>query len=173
MNNNELTLEDAVKSIAPTITLAIQQWINKQNPEELTQKVHGMLNNSRDEITAKLLGMNKRWGGEWEIDHCNGRNGESVMGDYLKNTQAAAIQTWIDSLNLENVKPFTATELTKLRGEYRARVIEQVRQNIRTQADRDAARLLTDISNTDFVANILKTQKLIGAEFQLPVPQES
>lgn len=171
--NNELTLEDAVKSIAPTITLAIQDWINKQNPAEITKNIHAMLNKSRDEVAAKLLGMNKRWGDQWEIDHCNGRNGESVMGDYLKNTQTAAIQTWIDSLDLANVKPFSAKELADIRSEYRHRVINKVQDMVRSQAERDAAKLVADISNTDFVANIIKTQKLIGAEFQLPVPQES
>ena len=169
MTVKELTMQDAVKSIAPTISAAIQQWINSQNPAEITSKIHKMLDSSRDDVAAKLLGMNKgSFGRGWELDHCNGRAGESAMGDYLRKTQAESIKSWLDSINLQDVKPFSEAELAELRTEYRQRTISQVRQLVRQQADDDAAKLVKELSNTDFVEGILKTQKLIGAEFTPP-----
>lgn len=34
-------------------------------------------------IIAKYLGFDNRWG-KWELDHCNGRSGNTAAGDFVK-----------------------------------------------------------------------------------------
>jgi len=68
----------------------------KLDPESLTREIIAQLNEERREIVVKLLGFNDDWG-KLEVDHCNGRDRESIVGKYLHGKARAAVQTWMDN----------------------------------------------------------------------------
>lgn len=67
----------------------------KFDPESLTKEIIAQLNKERREIVVKLLGFSDRWG-NLEVDHCNGRDRESIVGKYLREQAQVAVQTWMD-----------------------------------------------------------------------------
>jgi vacuolar-type H+-ATPase subunit H len=92
--------------------VAAQKWLNENEPN-IENIVTDMLDQRLVEIVAKLLGFNNSWG-EWALDHCNGRSGESSAGDYLREKAGIAVKVWLDSQakNLPNL-PIKATSSIK------------------------------------------------------------
>ena len=165
-----ITMQDALQSLVPIINGAIHEWLQKQNPEAIRKKVFDTLEAAKDEVAPKLMGFNKgSFGRGWEIDHCNGRAGESSIGDYMKKHQAKGIQQFIDQLELAKLRPFNATEIQVLRKEYREIVIRETSQAIRARAERDANHLVNQLSTDDLVSAIQKTQQLLATGYNIPV----
>lgn len=72
-------------------------WCESNGTEQaIRDRVHRMLDKGTQEIVCKLLGFEKdAWNG-WRIDHCNGRSGNSAVGDYLREKVGNAVTAWID-----------------------------------------------------------------------------
>ena len=86
--------EYPMKEVIPLIEKAINEWHAKNQPEDIVEYIHKKLDKSRDEVLLKLMGFNKdTWKGDWVLDHCNNRSGNSIAGDYLKLVQQDAIKT--------------------------------------------------------------------------------
>jgi len=164
-----MTMQEALQSLVPIINGAIHEWLEKQNPKDIRKKVFDTLEAAKDEIAPKLMGFNRSsFGRGWEIDHCNGRAGESIIGDYMRKHQHEGIQQFIDQLNIASLHPFSKEEIEDMRKEYRQRVINKTREAVRARADIDAVRMVNQISVDDLVTAIQKTQQLIGIEYQIP-----
>ena len=165
-----ITMQDALQSLVPIINGAIHEWLEKQNPEAIRKKVFDTLEAAKDEVAPKLMGFDKgSFGRGWEIDHCNGRAGESSIGDYMKKHQTEGIQQFIDQLNLTSLSPFTEAEIKGLRSEYRDRVINETRQLVYDRAEKDANHLVNQLSVDDLVSAIQKTQQLLNTGYEIPV----
>lgn len=165
-----ITMQDALQSLVPIINGAIHEWLEKQNPEAIRKKVFDTLEAAKDEVAPKLMGFDKgSFGRGWEIDHCNGRAGESSMGDYMRKHQQEGIQQFIDQLNLTSLRPFTEAEIKGLRREYRDRVISETRQLVYDRAEKDANHLVNQLSVDDLVSAIQKTQQLLNTGYEIPV----
>ena len=67
----------------------------KLDSESLTREIIAQLNEERREIVLKLLGFDDSWG-KLEVDRCNGRDRESIVGKYLHGQARAAVQAWMD-----------------------------------------------------------------------------
>lgn len=165
-----ITLQEALRSLVPTINGAIHEWLQKQDPVAIRNKVFKTLEAAKDEVAPKLMGFDKgSFGRGWEIDHCNGRAGESSIGDYMKKHQAEGIQQFIDQLELTKLRPFTAAEIQRLRKEYRSIVISRTEKAVRVRAEKDANHLVNQLSVDDLVSAIQKTQQLLGTGYEIPV----
>ena len=169
-----MTMQEALQSLVPIINGAIHEWLEKQNPRDIRKKVFDTLEAAKDEVAPKLMGFNRgSFGRGWEIDHCNGRAGESIIGDYMRKHQQEGIQQFIDQLNLASLRPFSKKEIEDMRKEYRQRVINKTREAIRARAEIDADRMVNQISVDGLVTAIQKTQQLIGIEYQIPSSNEN
>ncbi len=165
-----MTMQEALQSLVPIINGAIHEWLEKQNPQAIRKKVFDTLEAAKDEVAPKLMGFSKgSFGRGWEIDHCNGRAGESTIGDYMRKHQQEGIQQFIDQLNLVSLRPFTKAEIEGMRRDYRGRVINKTRQAVRDKAEIDAIRLVNSLSVDDLVSIIQKTQQLLGTGYEIPV----
>ena len=163
-------MQEALASLVPIINQAVHEWMQDQDPVAIKKKVFSTLNKAKDEIAPKLLGFTRdSWNNKWEIDHCNGRSGESSLGDYLKQHQEAGIKQFIEELDLTTVRPFTKSEKDEMRSDYRRRVINKVRESVRVRAEQDAARLLNSISVDNLVDLIKQTEALINSAPSVPV----
>jgi hypothetical protein len=80
-----------VDSLLTSIACAVEEWKAKNTKEVIKTTVTELLDKESKQLTLKLLGFEDRWG-KWEVDHCNGRGGESAAGDYLRIAQKTAIQ---------------------------------------------------------------------------------
>lgn len=155
-------IELPVDSILPVIAATVAEWKVANNPEVIREKVLAALNKQGDALTLKLLGFSSDWSGKWSIDHCNGRGGESAVGDYYRKAQAEGIKTWLETMPLPTLTPAEKKSLQKdWRHEYRHLLMRAIRDLLQAQASSDAAALIKQISQSGQIDNYLKTMALI------------
>lgn len=162
-----MSMQEALDALAPMILSATQKWLEEQTPEAIQKEVFNRLNSAKDQVAPKLLGFENRYG-KWEIDNCNARKDRSHLGAYLNEHTEKGIKDFFESLDLTNIKLFSEREKASLRAEYRVDLLNTFRQKMYRRVEKDAEDLLDQISSTDIVGLIKKTQELIGAEFQPP-----
>ena len=85
----EKELEDQLSELTKIIEDTCKAWFI-QRRRTLTEDINRRLDKHQDEIIVKLLGFRPEYG-RFEIDHCNGRSGQSVAGDFFAQTQKQAI----------------------------------------------------------------------------------
>lgn len=64
-------------------------------PDSLATEISAMLTRERREIVLKLLGFTDHWG-KLEVDHCNGRDKESIIGRYLRGRAEPIVTAWME-----------------------------------------------------------------------------
>ena len=65
---------------------AVKQWLeNDCSKAGITERINSMLSKARDKALLQLLGFEYEYNGQFRVDHCNGRSGESFIGDHIRN----------------------------------------------------------------------------------------
>lgn len=163
-----MTVEsDKIREHAETMfhvmTDAINDWIAANPPENLAKEVTEWLNRNKKDITCHLLGFDRSWG-EWRVDHCNGRAGESAVGDYLRMTASKSIKDWFDSMPLPKIEGDVAKAFEKEALEvYRREYNTQLRELVTKQAKEDAENVMRKVGEdmSTIIENHMKITALI------------
>lgn len=135
-----------IKNAEAKANKAAQDWI-KSNEPDIERRVRALLNHHVQEIVVKLLGFDHHWGEDWELDHCNGRSGESAAGDWLRKRAGEAVDAWLDQ-QAQALPNLPTSAVKSLRDEY-ARIFErEVRRLLSLKAvaaaQAEVERLCTD-----------------------------
>lgn len=139
-----------LNKLLPVILEAVMEWQTKNTPEVIKAGVIKRLNAASSEITMKLLGFNTKYGGDWEIDHCNGRSGNSLAGDRLMRNQKAAIEEWLSMFETPTLSPAAIKRLNKsARDDYESNLYSAVRSAMHLRATRDAEKIVNSLAETD------------------------
>lgn len=155
-------MDKPLDAILPHIAAAVGEWQNANSEEKVKRNVKDLLDKNSKEITMKLLGFNTNYSQEWELDHCNGRSGESAAGDFIRRTQQTAIEEWLKSATLPVLDEKTKKRLHKEAvDEYSSVIRQRIREFAYKQATQDAADLIKTITVSDQIDNYLKAMKLI------------
>lgn len=154
-----------VDEILPIIATAVAEWKADVSEQKIKEQVKYALDKQAKNVTLKLLGFEAdNWKADtWSVDHCNGRAGNSAIGDYLRQTSAQAIKEWFDEI----AKPsLTAAEKASLmrscKQEYKDHLKDALRRKAKHMADEDTNALITEISKSNQIANHLKVMQLIN-----------
>ena len=144
------------------IANAANNWMEEQRkslPAEITKR----LNKSRDEILMKILGFDKdSWNGQWKLDHCNGRSGNSAAGEYLAKVQAEAVKNWLDQVAMPVMTPALKKDLEKgLQQQYEMCAHDAINSIAKRQAEQDINALVSEIVQSKQIDNFLKLRTLI------------
>jgi hypothetical protein len=121
---------------------ARDEWIAKAN---VSAQIGRLLDNKLQEVVGKLLGFDVRWGNEWEVDHCNGRAGDSAAGDYLREKCGAAVKEWLDKAAGE-LPPLPKQAIKALVSSYHEMLERAIRDQLFKKAQRDAAAIAESIA---------------------------
>lgn len=145
------------------ISHTIEEWKANNPPEKIKESVLKKIRSSQDEITMKLLGFDSRYSKAWELDHCNGRSGNSTAGDYLRTHANAAVTEWLQSAYTPLLSPDEMAALAKeMKKEYRDTIRKSLRAAINKKADEDAAKFINELIDSKNVDGLLRLQNLIG-----------
>lgn len=156
------TIEQPVDFILPIIASAVAEWKVKNTPEVVKKLVMDALEKQSNSLTLRLLGFNCNWNGNWEVDHCNGRAGESAIGDHMKKSQSAAIQTWLETVTMPELTPAQLKKLQKdTQFDYYRELERALRDVAHEKAQTDAKTLIDQISKSMQIDGYLKTMALI------------
>lgn len=126
---------DAQK-IAEAAALA---WLT-QHEQNIESVIHRMLDRRLEEIVAKLMGFSISRE-QWELDHCNGRAGESAAGDWLRNKAGAAVKDWLDA-QAGNLPKLPKRAITSLHNEYINNLSDELSKQLEKRAVEDARQML-------------------------------
>ena len=150
-----------INDLLPTVLKSIDKWKEKNSKEVLTQRVHKLLDDNAETIVLKLLGFDNRWN-NWELDHCNGRSGESAAGDYLKQVQQEAIQDWLKNVKLPELnKTLTSVMKKELEADYKRYLSQFLYEYARDEADKTAKELIQTLFTQSKVDGMFKLQQPI------------
>lgn len=153
-----------VDGLLAAIACAVEEWKGKNTAEAIKKTVTDLLNKESEQITLRLLGFNDRYG-KWEVDHCNGRGGNSAAGDYLRTFQKTAIQEWFQSVAMPKITPALQKNLAKdLQKTYDEFLSRGVREEVIAQAGRDAKELVKQLTVSNQAENYLKVLTLLNPE---------
>lgn len=110
------------------------EWLEKI---DVKARITQLLDARMEEVVAKLLGFNSRWRGEWEVDSCNGRMGESAAGDYLREKCGVAVKEWLDKA-AGDLPPLPKAAVRSLVSRYHEMLERAILGEIQKKAQRDA-----------------------------------
>jgi hypothetical protein len=149
--------------ILPHILSAVLAWKANYTPEKIHAKVTEQLDTNAEQMVLKLLGFDNRWG-KWEVDHCNGRAGNSAIGDYMMQQHSIAIKEFFDNFKMsEVITPALKTKIkTVARKEYEYRFIEAAERFARAKAEKDAQKIIDDLLTSDDMEKTIKLMKVIS-----------
>lgn len=142
--------ELSVDSILQQVNALVESWAAKNlTPDALEKHITNLLEYHQKTVFLKLMGFDKRFG-SWELDHCNGRSGNSLAGDILRQKHTEAIKRFFEKhFPDDTILEFTPEETAKIQEQYRSEYNRQVEYQIRELARKDAtsdlARLLSNI----------------------------
>ena len=164
MASKELT-QLPIDEILVHITTALEEWRQKQTPEVIKEQVFKKLDRGTEDILLKILGFNRRYGDKWEIDHCNGRQGNTAAGDYLRTCQDQAIKAWFEQIQMPAMTPVLKKRLeAAYKKEYEWRIMRSLEEAVQGRARKDAEELVDTLASSNNINNYLKTLKLLNAE---------
>lgn len=114
------------------VEAAQAKWA-KDNLSNVAESVNRILNDALTEVIAKTLGLDNHWG-DWEIDHCNGRNG------IFTTTIREQAQSRVTELIADAIGTFELNTQQKqaVRKEYREAMMRALADTARHQASKDA-----------------------------------
>lgn len=123
-----MTPKEIAEVIKAKFVAAATEVANDAHGESVAQEIVKDLNAQKREVTLRLLGLDNRYGREWEVDHCNGR--ESPITKYLAEESQETIRAWVN----EAVQEVLTTELkskimTAAKGALKKEIERQVRDN--------------------------------------------
>ena len=159
-----MLIENPIDSVMQTIAATVQQWKLANPPDAIQAKTVKLLDTHADEIVMKLLGFNKdSWNGNWALDHCNGRSGNSAAGDWLLSKQAGVVAEWLTTCKMPTLsKSAIASMNRECQSMYEQALRAAVADLIRTKATKDAAALFDQLTSPDALNQFLKVQALIN-----------
>ena len=156
-----------VDELLPIIAQAVAQWKQRNTVEKISATVTQALDKQAQTILLKLLGFDaNHWGKDvWELDHCNGRNGNSAAGDFIRTTQAEAVKAWLSTVAMPNLSPaITKSIVASCRDEYKRALERHIYGIVEKQAEEDAKTLVANISKSNHIDKYLKVMSLINME---------
>lgn len=143
MADDEPTLQEMVQQRYTEI----RDQAHRDIYANLEDEVREIVKYQREGLVAHILGFAKRtWGGKsgaWEIDHCNGRSGNSFIGEQLKPVMEPVCQRLVE----EAMKDWEPDEglLQAVRDEYSKRFKTYVMEYAYDKARDDARDFVDDL----------------------------
>ena len=133
--------------VAQLIQKSRDEWA-EEYLKDVPKYVDKLLSDQFDDIIKKFLGMEKRWGG-WEVDHCNGRAGNSIIGEEIK-AQVHEHLKGVITAAVKNVK-LSPAQVNAVQAEYRERLVYALRDAAMRKAEEDAEVIFGQLVSGEYV----------------------
>lgn len=136
-------VQERIASVKKKATAEAEKWV-KENEKDIADRVRRMLDSKLEEVVVKLLGFKTDWDGQWEVDNCNGRSGESAAGDWLRESAQGAVKKWLTE-QAGNLPTLSKAVVNNLRQEYLTYTEECLERALQQEARDRAKELATKI----------------------------
>lgn len=158
-------MENPLDEMLAVINTTIEEWKAKNTAAVIKNRVKDMLDNQADLITLQLLGFKADYYGKWELDHCNGRSGESAAGDFIRKAQSEAVKEWLSNIQLPKLSPSVKAKLAKdMDYEYSTTLRTRVQQMAQQKVEQDAQKLFQILQSSEKVEQYQRVIRLIDSD---------
>lgn len=149
--------------VAHAMKCAAEDYIEKNPPEAVAEQLTKVLDESRDQIIRTLLGFKvDNWGRmEWAVDHCNGRAGESAVGDYLRRVQADKIHEWLETADLGELDEGMVKNMRK---EFNSIYTGRLQRLVTSHANKLAQEHFDELMKQDALGDLAQIDELLQGE---------
>ena len=121
-----MTPQEIAAVIKSKFVTAATEVANDAHGESVAKEIVKDLNAQKRAVTLRLLGLDSRYGREWEVDHCNGR--ESEITRHLETESRETIRAWVN----EAVQEVLTTELkSKIMKDAKAGLKKEIERQVR------------------------------------------
>jgi len=116
---------------------------------KLEKESEAIIFKNLQQMIPQLLGFERDgWNkGNWKVDHCNGRAGESLVGNLLKKKVHADAAAWIDK---QQWFGFDEKQIEAMKNDYKSTFYHRVSELLRRDVDEKATiyveNLITEIT---------------------------
>ena len=140
-----------VAGIIQHVTEARDQWFKEHDKDGTKKKVYEHLDKHEKEVFLKLLGFDKSWSNDpFKVDHCNGMNNKTIIGDYIKSNHLSAVHEWLDE-QIGDVSEFKLTKATikdikqNIMRTYQYKLERRVGEMLEDRIQEEATRILDEV----------------------------
>ena len=144
----------------------ITDWLSENNKTKLVEETTHLLNKAKAELVFNLLGFKKDyWShGKWEIDHCNGRSGNSPIGNEVHKLLKPCTDKWMNSLVLPEIPKKLNKQIEKeLLCHIEKDFYNQVKVLIKDRVNQQANEYVNSLfeNNSKLLRTYIETDKLL------------
>lgn len=157
-------LLEARESMHKRFLAAFEKANEAFTPDSLATEISAMLTKERREIVLKLLGFDNSWG-RLEVDHCNGRDKDSIIGRYLRDQAKPIVTAWME----KEIRPIFEAKARERLADAQVRraverdFVERFSYHLRANIEREAERLAKEHAAA-FSAQVSQTMSMATPE---------
>lgn len=150
-----------IEVVFPIIAGVVEKWRAGIDATAIEKQVKKVLDAQGESLVLKLMGFSNKWG-QWELDYCNGRSGESAAGDYFRKLHQQAIQEWMANNFTLKLSDADKKRITRdVQREYVNAVAQGLAEAINEQANEDVKALVSQFVQSNQADNYLKIRELL------------
>lgn len=137
--------KDKIKAV---IVKETREWLRRTTAESLRARVIGRLEEQVENLICKALGFrNDSWKGrDWMVDNCNGRRGESELGDFLRSNVRQGVDEWLSKLQDGKLPPPPAGAKKAYKEAYNEIFLDKVRALAYKHAEEHAKVMFEEVA---------------------------
>lgn len=163
--------EEKLAHFMTSLQAAYDKALDQNSLQELQTDFLKQLERHKEAILLKAMGFDYKYTGNWAVDHCNGRSGESILGDRIRNAAQHALDSFIldnnTGINLSNIILEHKAQIEiavreQFKKELHYKVIDMVKKEVSTLAQNTVNQLLEESKQKSL--NILDFIKTIAEQ---------
>lgn len=152
-----------VDMVLAEISTAMLEWSDEQRTV-INHNVKARLNKHRDHVLMSLMGFEQdSWDSKWKVDHCNGRSGNSPIGEYLASAQKTAIEEWLDKIEMPKMTDAFKKSIEKdLQYHYEQCVKSKIYAYAQSKANKDMETILDSELAPSLLKGFMKIRSIVN-----------
>jgi hypothetical protein len=145
-----MNMKKQINEILEEADTKAKTWLLKTQ-SKMSEKVEQLLDTQFENTILKVFGFNNHWG-DWEVDHCNGRSGESNVGDWIKKHAEKDFTKWIEK-NVKRLPKIPPKAIESLKKDYQETLLRRLREYLYTAAEAEAKQIIDKYIKERFIEN--------------------
>lgn len=139
-----------IEALKQEIDAQVHEQLFKLTPQSIEEMVREEIGKHAKNAILSICGFEENWDGKFELDHCNGRAGESLAGDFIRKTARAEVEKWLTE-QMGALPKLDRSTIMSLRKEYKDALRKAIRERVVDLAETKAER---QVNNLKFRLNV-------------------
>lgn len=134
-----------VQELRDYVSSEFRKQVEALGDSGIADRVRSILDEHIAVLIPTLMGLElDRWSGRWKVDHCNGRSGESAVGDFLRKRAGEKINEWLAE-HAGKLPELTNSMTKELQSEYQSTLRRAIKEKVWKLAEARANELAAQI----------------------------